>query len=131
MLNLKEIIRSKPGFACVGPVGSEKIKYAELQLGLKFSKEYIDYLSEFGAATYEGHELTGIIKEDRLNVVMVTLKEKGFNAVISGPFYVVEKTNIDGVVIWQAEDGQIFSSVPNQPLTKLCDSLAEYVTGSF
>lgn len=94
---------------------------------LSFSKEYKEYLKTFGITAYDGHELTGITKSPRVNVVDVTNAERKKNQDIPADFYVIEETDVDEIVIWQAEDGKIFYSAPNRELAQLCDSFAEYV----
>ncbi len=108
--------------------GSSKkeIEKAEKKLGLKFNAEYKEYLSEFGTALYDGHELTGISQSKRINVVDVTLEEKkeGYPKDI----YVIEETGIEGIIIWQTSNGEIYYSSPSCELTKYCDSLHEYIS---
>ena len=107
-------------------VDKNAIEAAEGALGVSFSQEYRAYLERYGIAAVNGHELTGICKSDRTNVVSVT---QGAKLVCSAEddWYVIEQTNIDGVVIWQASDGVVYQTVPNTKAKKLCESLAEYI----
>lgn len=105
------------------------IKEAELMLKLEFSEEYKEYLRRFGIAAYRGHELTGITKSPRLHVVAVTLAERERDPEIPSDLYVVERTNVEEIVIWQKASGEIFYSGPNQPLEQYCDSLTTYISG--
>ena len=73
-----------------------------------------------------GHELTGLGASSRLNVVDVTLEERQRNLNISPDWYVIEQTNIDGMVIWQSETGEIYQAV-NEAGKKICGSLMEYI----
>ena len=57
----------------------------------------------------------------------MTIDERERNSEIPANLYVIEETGVEEIVIWQSEDGKIFYSAPNQELTKLCDSFAEYV----
>ena len=41
--------------------------------------------------------------------------------------YVIEETNIDGIVIWQSSTGEIFQSNMEGKIKKICDSLIEYI----
>ena len=104
-----------------------EINKAEKDLNLKFSEEYKSYLLNYGFATYEGHELTGICKAKRLNVVEVTKAERNNNPNVPNDCYVIETANIDGIVIWQNEDGLIFQSSPNTNSVELYNSLCEYI----
>ena len=107
-------------------VDKNAIEAAEGALGVSFSQEYRAYLERYGIAAVNGHELTGICKSDRTNVVSVT---QGAKLVCSAEddWYVIEQTNIDGVVIWQASDGVVYQTVANTKAKKLCGSLAEYI----
>lgn len=125
-MNIVDYIRSQSG-ALYG-LGSEKtvIKEAETILDLSFFDEYKTYLIELGVAAVNGHELTGISESKRLNVADVTSRQKEYNNVPED-FYVVEETGIDGIVIWQNSNGEIFATQPGLKAEKLCDSILEYL----
>ncbi len=108
-------------------VPAESIEKAEEELGVTFYEDYKEYLLKYGIAAYSGHELTGITKSARLNVVDVTKAAREKNPDTFRKLYVIEETNVEEVVIWQSEDGKIYYSSPNQPLTELCESFIEYV----
>ena len=108
-------------------VSKEDIYDAEQVLNVNFAKEYIEYLEEFGFACYDGHELTGICKAKRLNVVEVTIKERNYVKSLPEGAYVIEEAHIDGIVIWQVKSGEIYQTHGNGSITRLCDSLYEYV----
>lgn len=124
---IKEINKKNNVFK-IGKISKDKIVSAENMLGLNFANEYKKYLCEFGVASYEEHELTGICDSKRLNVVDVTLEEKQYNNNVPDDFYVIEQAHIDGIVIWQSEKGEIFQTYPNGKPIKIFDSLAEYIT---
>ncbi|MCD7890949.1 MAG: SMI1/KNR4 family protein [Ruminococcus sp.] len=105
----------------------ESIAAAENELKLKFASEYRQYLKEIGLASFDGHEMTGLCKSPRLNVVEVSLYEKENNEKIPEDFYVIEQTNIDGIVVWQNKIGEVFYSQPNRKPVKMFDSLCEYI----
>ena len=86
-----------------------------------------DSMRYYGAASYYGHELTGICKAARLNVVDVTQDERQYNSV-PVDWYVIEQTNIDGIVIWQTASGTIYETCPGSEADKICDSLEEYIS---
>ena len=108
-------------------VGAESICAAEGTLDLYFSSEYKEYLMKMGIAAVNGHELTGISKSDRVNVVSVTKEERMRNPQIPKSWYVVEQAHIDGIVVWQNGEGQIFASQQLCDPVKICDSLDEYI----
>ena len=109
------------------PASAEQIKEAEVALGLSFAKEYKEYLSTFGCASIYGHEFTGICSASRLNVVTVTDEQKSFDAGIPDDWYVIEETNIDGIVIWQNAKGGIYSKAPNREAERIAKSFSDYL----
>lgn len=128
MATIIDVLKSKNNFLAGEGVSESLITNAEKALNLSFSKEYKDYLKTYGIAAYDGHEITGITKSPRVNVVDVTNAERKRNPEIPSDFYVIEETDVEEIVIWQSGDGKIFYSGPNQNLTQLCNSLAEYVS---
>ncbi|MCL1998236.1 MAG: SMI1/KNR4 family protein [Turicibacter sp.] len=127
MKTMVEILKDFGDLVSLSPVSEEEIERAEERLSLKFAAEYREYLAEFGAAAAGGHEFTGIVKSERLNVVSVTLREWGLNPEISRNMYVVENVGIDGVVVWQEESGQVFRSVIGGEIEVIAAGLAEWL----
>ena len=82
-------------------------------LGLRFADEYRNYTKKFGAISANSIEITGVVSAPRLNVVNVTTSEKSLNDNIPDDMYVVENTGIEGVLMLQNNQGEIFSIVPN------------------
>lgn len=108
------------------PATMEQIENAEDELGVSFANEYKQYLLAYGAASFFGHEFTGISSSSRISVVDITLEERELNNV-SDDLYVVEQTNIDGIVIWQDSKGNIYETQPCSDAKKICNSLSEYI----
>jgi hypothetical protein len=127
MQDIFYLLKSQPLFKSFKGASNDDIKKAEETLNVFFSKEYTQYLAEFGFVIYEGHELTGICKTKRLNVVDVTLREREMSPEIPETWYVIEELNIDGIVIWQSSTGEIYQTSPNREPVKICDTLAEYI----
>ena len=73
MESIINILKEKDCFHSLKGVTENEIRVAEQALGLSFSKEYRTYLQTFGLASFQGHELTGIIKSPRLSVVVQTV----------------------------------------------------------
>lgn len=121
-------LQSLPDFYSLKGASTEEISNAENTLKLKFSKDYCDYLSEFGVISVDGHEYTGICASPRLSVVNVTLSEREYNPNIPSDWYVIEQANIDGIVIWQNENGEIFQTQPSHEKVKIANSIVEYIT---
>lgn len=119
--------RKEADFYCGQPATAVVIENAEKTLGLQFSGEYKEYLTVYGVLTARGHELTGIIASPRLNVVAVTKREKERKDDVPPGFYVIEETNIGGVVVWQDRTGQVFQTSDENGPEFLCGSLYEYL----
>jgi len=62
-----------------------------------------------------------------LDVVLVTKEQRERFGQEVQSFYVVEEANIDGIVIWQNSDGDIYETAPNLIPKKIANSLSEYV----
>lgn len=127
MADMLTILRNKPGFVSLTGASEDAIQRAESELGLTFSKDYRVYLSTYGAVAYEGHELTGISKTPRLDVVRVTLEERQQYPNNPENWYVLEQLYIDDVIIWQASTGEVYQVMPGETPLKICDSLVEYI----
>ena len=126
-LQILDLIGQLDDFFFLDQPETEEIDAAEVELGLKFSDEYREYVRVGGAICGGGIELTGITKFERLNVVSVTKREKTINPLIEDDMYVVEVTGIDGMIILQNASGTIFTAQPNVAPKKLFDSLSEYI----
>ena len=111
----------------ISPVQENEISAAEKKLSLTFAPEYREYLSEFGAVAVNGHEITGILNSERLNVVNVTMKEWKLNPQVPHNMYVIENPAIDGIIIWQGASGEIYQSSPKSPPKPIAISLADYI----
>ena len=110
----------------MGGVAIEAIEIAEQQLGVSFSDEYRNYLLKCGCASANGHEFTGICASARINVVNVTILRRKNTKDIMKNAYVVEEMLIDGIVIWQTTEGQIYKSQGNR-FDKICENLFEFI----
>lgn len=108
-------------------VKESEIQQTELELEVKFAGDYRQYLLSFGLVAYDGHELTGITKSKRLNVVDVTKKARQYTTNVPDDWYVIEETNIDGIVIWQSSEGTIYQTQPGHTPAVICNSLNEYI----
>ena len=125
-MKVVEVLKSKESLIAGSGVDEATIKDAELKIGVTFSADYKEYLMAFGLAMYSGHEMTGLGKSKRTNVVDVTIHQKELNGNID-KMYVIEESNIDGIVIWQSSDGTVYATKGNSKPTKICDSLAQYI----
>lgn len=120
-------IKTKPYFISGNGAENFQIVEAENLLNLKFSDEYKHHLLSMGVASADGHEFTGITSIERLNVVNVTSEERKNNPHVPNNLYVIEQANIDGIVIWQSETGEVYQTSPGSKPIRLCCSLCEYI----
>ena len=124
--NIK-VLKKMEDFDSLDGVSMEEIASAEADLDLNFALDYKKYLLEFGLASADGHEFTGLVKSARLNVVDVTikLKKKFKDAPVDA--YVIEELGVDDIVIFQTSDGSIYKAAPKTQFIKVADSFAEYL----
>lgn len=123
---ITKIVKMK-SFKSRTPASVQQVEEAEKTLGLKFAREYKEYLLRFGCASIYGHELTGICESARLDVVQLTQEIRAFDANIPSDWYVIEETNIDGGVIWQDGEGKVFLKYPCQTAEFVAGSIEEYL----
>jgi len=109
---------------------NEQIADAEERLGLKFAPEFHDYLTRFGYVAINGCELTGLGAEGFDGVVEITLDARNRIGEHLENLYVVEQTNIDGILIWQDFTGTIYQSAPGVKPTPIAKSLGDYLENS-
>ena len=128
MKNIIDVLRSMPDFIGSNGRSKEEIELAETMLEVAFAKDYRNYLEEIGLACFDGHELTGLAKTDRLNVVTVTMEQRERFGKIASTWYVIEEANIYGIVIWQDTEGFVYEAASNAKVKKVADSLSEYFT---
>ena len=127
MSRIIEIINNLPELLQMQPASDEQITAAEIDLKVCFSDEYKEYLKTFGAIMADGIELSGIAKSEHRNVVLLTKKERDLNQKVPNSMYVIENMCVDGIVVWQNSQGEIYLTHPNTEPKKIADSLAEYI----
>lgn len=127
MKKLDAVLKKKRGLVLGKPVSDSEIAECEQMLSVRFAPDYKECIKQYGALSYYGHELTGIVSTPRLNVVNVTNEEKRVNSGLPDNWYVIEQAGIDGIVIWQSDSGEVFQSYPSGNYKKISDSLAEYI----
>jgi len=126
-MSIIDVLKEKKDLRFLAGVSENRILDAEKKLGVKFSEEYRIFLSMFGVALFDGHEIIGLCSSDRLNVDVVTLQQRELQCNIPKTWYVIEEKNIDDVVVWQTSDGTIYQSMPGGTPHKISNSLCEYV----
>ena len=124
-----EVIEEKIDLIAGQGASKQEIELAEKQLGIRFASEYKEYLQKYGSASFDGSEFTGITPIERLNVVIVTKKERDRDA--SGErdnCYVIEQTGMDDIVIWQDESGKVYQTYGIEKPKQIFNSLVEYIS---
>lgn len=109
-----------------GRASEEEIIRAEKRLNLKFSKEYKEYVKEFGAISFFGNEWSGLNIDGYFNVVNMTEDERALNESFPEKYFVVENIGVDSIFIISNEDGKIYS-IQYDKIEFLCNSLSEYL----
>lgn len=109
MESIVRMLKDQPNLYCLKGASEDEVRQAEQALGLRFAEDYRAYVSEYGAASFAGHELTGVCPSRRLNVVDVTTLERD-SSDVPADWYVIEQTNIDDIVIWQSADGAVYQT---------------------
>ncbi|MCR4577105.1 MAG: SMI1/KNR4 family protein [Clostridiales bacterium] len=109
---------------------SESILNIEKNLGVRFSKEYKEFLSSIGVCMFNGHEIVGISQYSGLDVLSTTNEARELNPDVPANFYVIENAHFDGIYIWQDETGAVYQTYPNCQPKKIADSLYEYLVKS-
>lgn len=125
-MSIINAIIAKENLVSLKGTSEEKIKQAEMELGIHFTKEYKEYVAYFGAVSYKEHELTGVCDVEAINVVGITLMHRNLMTVPKD-WYVIEEAHIDDIVFWQTEEGTIYRTQPNTKPVEVCKSLEEYI----
>ncbi|WP_295095123.1 SMI1/KNR4 family protein [Ruminococcus sp.] len=127
MKDIIEIINSMEDVIHGKKVKESEVANAEAELGIKFSDDYRCYVKSFGCMTIGSREFTGISKLTNYDVVSITISQRQYNTEVPADWYVIEQLNIDEIVIWQSEKGEIYQTSPNTKPKKICDSFVEYI----
>ena len=127
MTDIIKVINSKDGVIHGKETNGNEIKQAELELGLRFADDYRNYIKQFGCMVIGSREITGISSQENYNVVSTTKAQRNYNKNIPENSYVIEQLNIDGIIIWQSSNGEVFQTSPNTAPMKIADSLVEYI----
>ena len=121
-----DYLKKQDNLLFLGGVSDKEINDAEKNLKLKFSDDYVEFLKNYGAASFNEYELIGLCDSERLNVISVTKDAKERNNNIPDNWYVIEKLNIDNSYIWQDNTGSIYESYENGKPEKIANSLLDY-----
>ena len=103
-----------------------QVEGAEKLLDLKFPREYIDYVKEFGCIDFGSTEWTGLNIEGELNTVEATLLERECNKSFPDKHFVLDNYHIDNKMIIVNEIGQVFL-LQHKKIEKICETISEYL----
>ena len=103
------------------------INETEQRLGVQFAKDYKEMLAAVGACICRGHELMGISSFADMSTYQATVEQRQLNPSIPSDWYIIERTGMDGVMVFQAGDGVVYQISPNQPPVKIADTLSDYL----
>lgn len=126
-MSFVDVLRNKTDFIGANGRSKEDILEAEKELCIHFADDYYEYLERIGLASVENHELTGLTKDPRLNVVAVTKEFRNMYGPDTVSWYVVEDLGIDGLVIWQDAEGKVYQTSFSSKSIKIAESLEEYL----
>jgi len=126
MSDIITVIKDLEGLVSMRGVSKESVAVAEKRLGLSFATDYAAYLEQYGLISAMHIEITGLAEAKRLNVVDVTLAERQRDR-LPTDMYVIEDTGIEGILILQNGNGEIFEFRGQEHLKKIYDCLAEYL----
>ena len=130
MTDICRVLVGQASFRSGGGVDESVIVDAERQLGLRFAKDYREYLATLGTARYYGHELTGLNCARYLDVVAATTEGREIYPDVPSNCYVIEEAQIDGITYWQDASGAVYKVMPNGRPAKCYSSLAQYIKGT-
>ena len=109
-----------------GGANEEQIERAEKRLSLRFSKEYKEYVKEFGMISFYGTEWSGLNIDGYFNVVNMTEDERALNKYFPEKYFAIENLAVDGVIFVSNEEGKIYS-IQYDKKELICNSLSEYL----
>ena len=127
MSELVNLIREADGFCALGAVKASMLNKAEEALGVAFASDYKEYALAFGAATFDGRELTGVCESERLSVVSATERARRFYPMFPQDAYVIEELLFDHILIIQNAEGLVFSYGPEDNAKVIANSLQKYL----
>ncbi len=127
MTRIIQTLEKYEDFRCMKGISQEDISAAETKLKVTFAKDYKDFLAHCGVAKCNKHEVIGLGSSERLNVIAITELERSFNKGVPSNWYVIEEIGVDGIVVWQAEDGKVYQTDPKHGQIQLAESLLDYI----
>ncbi len=126
-MDITTVLEQQEAFESGKSATMEEILKAEETLTVTFAEEYRVYLQKYGWDSCKNHIFTGVSPFVGIDVATVTKKTRKRQPHVPHEYYVIEETQMDGIVIWQNSDGTIYASNPSSQPLKIASSLAEYI----
>lgn len=125
MSKLVELLRATPDVLYVKGCTDSQIELAQNELNMVFPKEYQDFLRNFGAMRFDGHEWFGLNVSGYLNVVDATKQEISVNPSFPANCFVLEDLGIDAKLIIVDETETVYL-LQRTKKNKIADSISSY-----
>ena len=81
----------------------------------------------FGAASFDGRELTGVCQSERLSVVSATERARQTYPEFPKTLYVIEELGFDHVIVGQDSSGKVYAYGPRDSGEMIAESLQSYL----
>lgn len=127
MTNIVSLIQNLEDYSSIGAPKPYNVDLTEQKLGIPFASDYKDYVMAFGAASFYGHELTGVCNSERLDVISATERSRHFFSNFPADAYVIEELLFDHIVVIQTQSGLIYSYGPSDKMEKIANNLCDYL----
>ena len=85
---------------------------AEIELGMKFSSDFIEYLNKYGTVEFNNRELFGLGITGYRNIVDATQHEKTLSSNFPSGYCVIYNLGINSILILLGNDGYIYEYTP-------------------
>lgn len=125
-MDIIETLKSIPNAEFAQPNNILEIQEAERALGIHFPIEFVDMLLQTGALKCPFFSACGVGVGSYHNVVDQTIQQRVKHGIPKG-YFVLEHPPVDGIVLLQREDGQIFE-FDNGKMKFLECSLSAYIS---
>ena len=113
-----------------GGVDKTVIETAEIELGIKFSDEFIEYLNVYGTVELNSSELFGLGIKGYRNIVRATNKERSLSENFPKNCVVIYNLGINSVLILLCEDGCVYEYTPRS-MKKIYDTFNKWILDEF
>ena len=120
------------GYDIISTGGVDKtiIENAEIDLGMKFSAEFREYLLDYGTVELNNNELFGLGVDNYCNVVKSTLDERAYSSAFPPEHCVIYNIGLNSVLVLLGNDGCVYEYSPKS-LRKISDSFNQWVLEEF